>query len=180
MEHELFVGKSGQEIKDHLFSLIGRKDRRGQKNTPPRYGKTIEEIKASILRIIEEEKALGKVMPAYGTNVEEEQSEEMPRKKATEKTSEKDDSEATPLPKKRTIKKKEVIAPAHTHIPLTPFHFPTGHIRFLVNMDVISCETVDTMTVQTQNKKNYAYNPITELYHQVGKDGKLGGGVEEI
>lgn len=160
-----------------LFALIGRPDRIGEKNTPPRFGKNMEEIKASVLRIMEgQAQALGKVMPAYGSTLEEEQSEEMPRKKATEA----EESEKIMVPKKRAVKKKEVIAPAHMYIPLTPFHFPSERIQFLVNMDVLSCETVDTMTVQTQHKKHYAYNPITELYHQVGKDGKLGQGVEGI
>lgn len=183
MEHDVFDGKSGQEIKDMLFALIGRPDRIGEKNTPPRFGKNMEEIKASILRIMKgQAQALGKVMPAYGTNVEEEQEDTMPPKKAAKKADIEhlENPEQISAPKKRTYKKKEIIAPAYTHIPLSPFHFPSEHVKFLVNMDVLSCDTVETMTIQTQHKKNYAYNPITELYHPVGKDGKLGEGIEEI
>ena len=176
MDHEVFEGKSGQEIKDMLFALIGRPDRIGEKNTPPRFGKNMDEIKGSILRIM---KAQSQVLPAYGTYVEEDQEDNMPRKKATV-TEDMEPIEKPIAPKKRICKKKEEIIPAHTHIPLTPFHFPQESIKFLVNMDVLSCESVETMSVQTQHKKNYAYNPITELYHLVGKDGKMGEGVESI
>ena len=173
MDHDVFDGKSGQEIKDMLFALIGRPDRIGEKNTPPRFGKNMEEIKESILRIM---KAQAEVLPAYGGNVEDNQEEGMPRKKKETPT----ESEETPVPKKRIYKKKVESPPAQLHLPLAPFHFPTGHIQFLVNMDVLSCSSVEKMAVHTSHKKQYAYNPVTELYHPLGKDGKMGEGIETI
>ena len=41
-------GQDAQQIKDKLFRLIGRKDLLGKKNTPPKYGKTLDEILKSI------------------------------------------------------------------------------------------------------------------------------------
>lgn len=177
MDHEVFEGKSGQEIKDMLFALIGRPDRIGEKNTPPRFGKNMDEIKGSILRIMKAQaQTFGKDLPAYGVNVEDNQEGgDMPRKKNDTNV----ETEETPLvPKKRNYKKKEESTPAY--LPLTPFHFPTGHIQFLVNMDVLSCNSVETMVIHTSHKKQYAYNPVTELYYLLAKDGKLGDGVEII
>lgn len=175
--HLMFEGKSSQDIKDILFALIGRPDRIGMKNTPPRYGGNTEEIKGAILRIMQ---AQMQNVPAYGGYVENKK-EEMPRAKKETVSHTIQNVEGSPIIKKRTCKKKVVCSPAPVcHLPLTTFHFPSEHIPFLVNMDVISCDTVETMVIHTSHKKQYAYNSVTELYYLIGKDGKLGEGIEII
>ena len=46
-----FKGRESQDIKDELFRLIGEPRRQGNKNTPTQYGKTMNEIAKSILRL---------------------------------------------------------------------------------------------------------------------------------
>ena len=49
-------GKTTQEIKDMLHELIGNPQNKGKKNTPKEYGKTMDEIRANVVRLMREGK----------------------------------------------------------------------------------------------------------------------------
>lgn len=49
-------GKTTQEIKDMLHELIGNPQNKGKKNTPREYGKTMDEIRANVVRLMREGK----------------------------------------------------------------------------------------------------------------------------
>lgn len=191
-EHVFRNCKSGQDIKNMLFALIGRPDRIGMKNTPPSYGNTMDEIKTSILRIM---KVQGALLPAYGIVSDTVSEEEMARakKKVAEQAAhntggsgdvdvgegvgggvEGNDGVIESVKRIPVKKNVAVAAPSsHVHQPLTNFRFPSQNIQFLVNMDIITCDNVQLMEVHTNHKKNYAYDPVSEKYYLIGKDGSV-------
>lgn len=189
-EHVFRNCNSAQDIKNMLFALIGRPDRIGMKNTPPSYGNTMDEIKVSILRIM---KVQGALLPAYGIISDTVSEEEMVRakKKVAEQAAHniggsgdvgvgegvgggaEEGNEGIIESVKRVPVKKNVAVTPPIHQPLTNFRFPSENIQFLVNMDIITCDTVHTMDIHTSHKKNYAYNPVSEKYYLIGKDGSI-------